>query len=188
MTLGLRMPTRKGPDWRRPPLHLPRKRLLRPRLAPAWWNTLIRGPGGGLLRGPLGGLATSLSCCCDPTCCPEAGMPAALTFSVLSGTGDCAGCAPYSFTINEDSPNNYSGTSDPDFCEANLSGTLNCVDGVYVIGAHCVAGTIFGSANATLISCDPFHATATITLDDGSGCGTPPEVCCCGDLEIEITE
>jgi hypothetical protein len=180
VTLILRSPLPK-----KSPLLLPRKKLLSSKVIPSIWDLLVRGPSGGLLRGPLGGLAKSLACCCDPACCDPADLPASLTFSVISGTGDCADCAPYSFTIDKVADNSYSGTSDPTFCEANLSGSLDCVAGSYVIGASCIAGTVFGSATATLVSCNPFEATATITL--AGGCiDTPP--CCCGDIVVEVTE
>jgi hypothetical protein len=184
MTLLIPRPVRL-----RPPLLLPRRRLLIPRLAPTMLD-LVRGPGGGLLRMPSGALAASAACCdCCP--CPSATLPATLTVSILSGTGNCEGCAPYSFPITQEmaNPQHYTGTSDPEFCEANLGAAMTCVNGQYSFGMDCLAGTITGSAVLTVVACDPFEATCTITLDDGAGCDTePPDICCCGDLEIEITE
>jgi hypothetical protein len=60
------------------------------------------------------------------------------------------------------------------------------------MSAWCQAGTIFGNADLILHSCNPFHATGDITLADhgdvsGGVCGDP-HICCCGTLEIAITE
>jgi hypothetical protein len=84
----------------RPPLILPRKRLLLPRIQPKLLNLVRRTPNGPLLRNPSGALAGNLNCCCVSCACCDAGTASYLYDLIVAGVvnGTCADCAALNAT------------------------------------------------------------------------------------------
>lgn len=127
--------------------------------------TLYRGAGGGLLRGPGGGLAGNANCCCDIVSCIC--IPDVVTATVVSATGGCTSLIGSTATLTK-AVEIWSGTMNNvgDMAFTCGGGELGCPDNVEVtlsISGQCT------SVQRACIQTDPCVQTFTFTAG-GLGC------------------